>query len=95
MKKSFSLESSNHKPARLAEQVKGDVRKYLKRERRKDLPEEVDFWDFNCRVGMSAEDATAVHEKEIGKAIDAALEAGKPSVYLEIVAKEGRRQKKE
>ena len=49
MKKFFSLEASNHKPARLADKIKSEVRKYLKRERSKELPEGVDFWDFDCR----------------------------------------------
>ncbi|YCM44442.1 DUF6172 family protein [Verrucomicrobiaceae bacterium 227] len=91
MKKNFSLVSERHKPARLADQIKGDVRKYLKRERSKKLPEGVDYWDFACRSGKSSDEAKDLHEKEIGKAIDAALEAGWESVYLEILAKEGRR----
>ena len=94
MKKTFSLVSERHKPARLAEQHKGDVKKYLKRERRKTLPEGVDFWDFECRAGKSAEEAVKCHEKELGKAINSALEAGWESVYLEIQAKEGHRSKK-
>jgi len=91
MKKNFPLVSERHKPARLGEQIKGDVRKYLKRERSKTLPEGIDYWDFACRSGKSGEEATPIHEKEIGKSIDAALEAGWESIYLEILAKEGRR----
>ena len=91
MKKNFPLVSERHKPARLGEQIKGDVRKYLKRERSKKLPEGVDYWDFTCRIGKISDEATGIHEKEIGKSIDAALEAGWESVYLEILAKEGRR----
>lgn len=94
MKKTFSLVSERHKPARLAEQHKGDVKKYLKRERRKSLPEGVDFWDFACRAGKSAGEAVECHERELGKAIDSALEAGWDSVYLEILAREGRRSSK-
>ena len=63
MKKFFSLEASNHKPARLADKIKSEVRKYLKRERSKELPEGVDFWDFDCRQGESAENAQSLHEK--------------------------------
>lgn len=91
MKKNFLLVSERHKPARLGDQIKGEVRKYLKRERSKKLPEGVDYWGFACRSGKSSQEAVSVHEKEIGKAIDAALEAGWESFYLEILAKEGRR----
>ena len=69
MKKFFSLEAGNHKPARLADKIKSDVRKYLKRERGKELPEGVDFWDFDCRQGENLESAGEIHEKEIGKSI--------------------------
>ncbi len=95
MKKLFSLEAGNHKPARLADKIKSDVRKYLKRERSKELPEGVDFWDFDCRQGESAEVAEGVHEKEIGKTIDAAVEAGWQGIYLEILAKPGIRKKRD
>jgi len=94
MKKFFSLEAGNHKPARLADKIKSDVRKYLKRERGKELPEGVDFWDFDCRQGESAEEAEPLHEKEIGKAIDRALEAEWQGIYLEILAKPGVRKKR-
>jgi hypothetical protein len=95
MKKFFSLEASNHKPARLADKIKSEVRKYLKRERSKELPEGVDFWDFGCRQGESAENAQSLHEKEIGKAIDQALLAEWKGIYLEILAKPGVRTKRE
>ena len=94
MKKFFSLESSNHKPARLVDKIKSEVRKYLKRERSKELPEGVDFWDFGCRQGESAENAQSLHEKEIGKAIDQALLAEWKGIYLEILAKPGVRTKR-
>ena len=68
--------------------------KYLKRERRKDLQTGVDFWDFNCKFGPSAEDATVVHVAEIGKFIDAAEEEKLESFYVEILAVPGHRTKK-
>ena len=95
MKKFFSLEASNHRPPRLADKIKSEVRKYLKRERSKELPEGVDFWDFDCRQGGSSENAQSLHEKEIGKAIDQALAAEWKGIYLEILAKPGVRTKRE
>ena len=43
MKKTFQLEHPKIKPARLIEAVRRDVKKYIKREKRKSLPEGVDI----------------------------------------------------
>ena len=74
--------------------MKSDVNKYLKRERRKELPEGVDFWDFDCRFGPTAEESKVIHVAEIGRFIDAAEQDQLNSFYVEIMAKEGRRTKK-
>jgi hypothetical protein len=88
MKKVFPLVSERHKPARVAEQIRSEVRKYLKRERSKKLDEELyDYWDFHCRAGKSAKEAMPCHEKEIGKALDEAVAGEWPAIYLEILAK--------
>ena len=43
MKKTFKLTHPKIKPARLIESVRRDVKKYLKREKRKSLPDGVDI----------------------------------------------------
>jgi hypothetical protein len=91
MRKTFPFEKPPHKPPRVVEAIKHEIRKYLKRERRKSLPEGVDYWDFDCRVGRSAEVAEVTHVTEITKAIDVASRADWSSVYVEILAKPGRR----
>lgn len=91
MKKTFSLTSPSHQPARVVEQIKSDVRKYVKRERRKPLPEGVDFWDFDCKVGAGESAPEKKHVEEIVPAIDQAAAAGSESVYIEILAKHGHR----
>ena len=95
MKKIFPLTSTNHQPARVVEQIKSDVRKYLKRERKKSLPEGVDFWDFDCKVGQAEAIPDSKHVEELGAAIDQAVTNGSASVYIEIIAKPGHRQKSE
>ena len=89
MKKTFRLESPGHAPARVVESVKSEVRKYLKRERRKPLPEGADFHDFDCRFGRDAGSATAVEVKDIMDKIDAASKSEWDGFYLEIIAKTG------
>ncbi|MEO7098684.1 MAG: DUF6172 family protein [Luteolibacter sp.] len=91
MKKQFPLTSPDHQPARVVEQIKSDVRKYVKRERKKKLPEGVDFWDFNCRVGQAEATAEKKHVEEIVKAIDEAAASGSEAVFIEILATPGHR----
>jgi len=47
MKKTFNLTHPKIKVPRLVEAIKSEVKKYIKRERRKTLPPKVDFWDFD------------------------------------------------
>ena len=91
MKKIFPLSSPDHQPARIVESIKNDVRKYLKRERRKALPEGVDFWDFNCQVGLGESSPEKKHVEEIIPAIDQAAAQACASVYIEILATPGHR----
>jgi hypothetical protein len=94
MKKIFPLEVPKNAPERVVESIKSEIRKYLKRERKKKLPEGVDFWDFACRVGPSSEAATELHVAELNAAIDHALSDKWGAVYLEILAKPGVRTRK-
>lgn len=93
MKKTFPFEMPNHKPPRVIEAIKAEINKYIKRERRKPLPEGVDFWDFDCRTGKDAESALPVHVSEITKPIDTASQANWAAIYIEILAKQGHRTK--
>lgn len=93
MRKTFPLTDPRHEPPRVVASIKNDVRKYLKRERGKKLPEGADFWDFDCRVGK-AEPGTVTHVADLTKAIDAASEQDWPAVYIEILAKPATRSRK-
>ena len=94
MRKNFPLHIDGRHPDRVLDAVKNDVRKYLKRERRRDLPEGVDFWDFDCKCGLQAADAEVVHLSALVAAIDALAKAQATSVYVEILAKHGKRTPK-
>ena len=78
----------------MVDAVKCDINKYLKRERRKELPEDVDFWDFNCRFGKDSESAKTIHLAELNKNIDQSVQHGSTAFYIEILAKPGIRSKK-
>lgn len=90
MKKTFPLKVPGKADARVFEAIIGDVRKYVKRERRKKVTEGVDFWDFDCKVGRDQETPAVVHIKELINAIDAvAKNEEATAVYVEIIAKPG------
>ena len=94
MRKTFPLEVPGLKPPRVIDSIKNEVRKYLKRERRKILPDEADFWDFSCQIGPDSDSPKAAHVKEINAAIDTAARENWNAIYIEILAKPGRRTRK-
>ena len=94
MKKTFKLTHPKIKVPRLVERIKSEIRKYVKRERNRKLPEKADFWDFDCKYGPTAEDSKKIHLAEIGKYIDKAEEQKLETFYLEILAKPAVRTKK-
>jgi hypothetical protein len=89
MKKNFPLQIEGKNPDRVLEAVKHDIRKYFKRERNRVLPKEVDFWDFDCKVGLTADTAEAVKVSAVIEALDALAKEGAASVYVEILSKHG------
>ncbi len=93
MKKTFALTHPKIKLARLIEAAKYEVKKYLKRERNKTLPEDVDFWDFACKYGHTEQEAKVIHVSQINKCMDEAEQLELASFYLEILAKPGYRTK--
>lgn len=95
MRKTFPLEISGLKPPRVVEGIKNDVRKYVKRERKKKLPEGADFLDFDCRAGKEEASAGSVHLEELTASIDTASQEEWSGIYIEILAKPGYRTRKE
>lgn len=94
MKKSFPLHVPGKEDPRVVDAIKVTLTKYVKRERRKKLPEGVDFWDFRCKIGPDSESATTTHLSSVPKAIDNVALAGGAEVYVEIQACPGCRAKK-
>ncbi|MFT6819301.1 MAG: hypothetical protein ACJATT_003123 [Myxococcota bacterium] len=92
MRQTFTFAESSHKPPQALAALKNLVRKYVKRERRKTLPEGVDYWDFACKVGETEETATETHISEVTNHIEAVFDVGTPTVYVEILSKPGVRK---
>jgi hypothetical protein len=89
MKKNFPLQAEGKHPDRVLEAVKHEVRKYFKRERNRPVPVGADFWDFDCKVGLTADTAEVVRVSAVIDAIDAAAKSAATSVYVEILSKHG------
>jgi len=94
VRKTYQLNIEGKNRDRVIEATKHDIRKYVKRQRRVPLPEGVDYWDFDCKFGTSAETATVVHFGEIMGLIDALAKEGGAAFYLELLAKTGHRKAK-
>ncbi len=87
MRKIFLLQAQGKHPDRVMDRVKHEIRKYVKRERARALPAGADFWDFDCRFGLSKEAAVAVHFATIDAQIATAATSGATQFYLEVLAK--------
>lgn len=95
MKKTFALTHTTIKYPRLVEATKNEVKKYLKRERNKKLPEYADFWGFDCRFGQTEAQAEDIHVAQINEKISFAESQEWTAFYLEILAVPEQRTKRE
>ena len=89
--KTFQLHVEGKNRDRVLDAVKHEIRKYIKRERRRDLPEGADFWDFDCRFGRTKEDAAVAHLSALTGLINGVAAEGGAQFYVEILAKPGKR----
>jgi hypothetical protein len=89
MKKTFPLTLEGKHHDRVVEAVKNDIRKYLARERRKPLPAGVDFWDFDCKLGTSAQAAEPAHVAALTGLINNLVATDAAQLYVELIAKPG------
>ncbi|MDH5666056.1 MAG: DUF6172 family protein [Nitrosopumilus sp.] len=87
MKKTFKLTHEKLTLPRLVESIKYEVKKYIKRERRRTLPEGSDYWGFDCRFGADEASSEVIHLSDINKSISWAEAEQLESFYLEIIAK--------
>jgi len=94
MKKTYSLVSANKNKERHVEAIKHELKKYMARESRKDLPENHDTWFFDCRFGDSEQNCQALKISDINKSIDEFTQAGKDSFYIEIIARASAKPKR-
>ncbi|CAN5826900.1 DUF6172 family protein [soil metagenome] len=94
MKKTFQLRPEGKNPDRVLEAIKHEIRKYIKRERRRELPAGVDFLDFDCKFGTSAETAETAHLSALTGLMDGVAKEAGAQFYVEIIGKPGHRTAK-
>ena len=88
MKKIFKLTDPKKHEDRVLEAVKNDIRKYVKREKKKDLPDKATmYWDFDCKVGATSDDARVVAYEKLIKSLETVKATGATEVYVEVMAK--------
>lgn len=88
MKKIFKLTDEKKHEDRVLEAVKHEIRKYVKREKKKKLDDaKLTYWDFDCKVGATPDTAKAVEFETLIKELDAVKATGATECYVEILAK--------
>ena len=88
MKKVFKIKQEKLKPERAVDAIKNELRKYIKREKKKDLPnKKTMYWDFKCKFGKSKEFALDCDFDHIITELSNVVLAGWDECYIEIVAK--------
>lgn len=87
MKKTYNLIHPKIKVPRVVDSIKHDVKKYLKKERRKVLPSGAIYWDFDCKFGQSEESSVEVRVSSLNKKIDEQVANNIMDIYIEITPK--------
>ena len=88
MKKVFQIQQERIKPDRAVDSIKNELRKYVKREKKKDLPnKKTMYWDFDCKFGKTADLASACTFDEISTQLNTVVKDSWESCYVEVMAK--------
>ncbi|MEA2049174.1 MAG: DUF6172 family protein [Campylobacterota bacterium] len=86
MKKIFALTASNKTKERVLESIKNDIRKYIKREKRKPLPENKNFWSIDCKFAKNDAELQEIRFEDIMKNINEASQENCESFHIELIA---------
>ncbi|CAA6825626.1 MAG: Unknown protein [uncultured Sulfurovum sp.] len=88
MKKVFQIQQERIKPDRAVDAIKNELRKYAKREKKKELPnKKTMYWDFDCKFGKTADLANKCTFEEISTKLNAVVEDNWKECYIEVIAK--------
>ncbi len=91
MKKIFPFHIEGKHPDRLLDHHKHEIKKYMRRETRRPLPNGFDYWDFDCRIGSEQSLAEMIHPKEINHKINELKALEHPAFFIELLVKPQKR----
>ena len=94
MKKTYQLTATNKEPARVVEAIKNEIRKYIKREKRKTLPEGMNVWNIDCKFAQNDASPETIEFTDITKCIDDAAELNCKSIYIELLSSAIKKERK-
>lgn len=86
MKKRFALSDTKKAPERVLEAIKNDIRKYIKREKRKPLPADTNFWRIDCKFAKNENELEAIKFEDIMKNINKASMENCESFMIELIS---------
>jgi len=89
LKKTFLLTDPKKEPERVLDSIKHDIRKYIKREKRKELSSGSNFWKINAKFGKSEESSIEIRFVDIMKNISEASTQNWDSFYIELISEAG------
>ncbi|MCV6606774.1 MAG: DUF6172 family protein [Campylobacterales bacterium] len=95
MLKTFTIKQKGKNSDRLVEAVKHEIRKYIKREKRKPLPEDAKGWHCDCRFAREGKELEVIDFKDITKNIDESASNEDSTFVIEILARPYIPEKKE
>lgn len=87
LKKTFKLQVENKNKDRVLESIKSEIRKYIKREQKKPLPKEKDFWFFDCKFAKDEEIPQEISFSDIIRFVNEAASENCKTFYLEIISR--------
>ncbi len=95
MLKTFTIKEENKNSDRLVESAKHQIRKYIKRERRKPLPEGFELWHFDCKFAKEGQELEVIDYRDITQSIDSSAHSSDTTFTIEIWSKAIKRVRKE
>ena len=88
MKKVFKIKQEKLQPDRAVDAIKNELRKYIKREKKKDLPnKKTMYWDFDCKFGKTADLSEVCTFDEVLTQLSSIVANEWNECYIEVMAK--------
>jgi len=95
MNKSYNLIEKKRDKDRVVESIKHEIRKYIKREKNKPLPDDVDFWKLECKISKNSDKLASIEFQNLIKTIDILVSEEAESLNIEILSFKGIKKPKE